>query len=508
MPDTQLPDPQAAVNAALGNPPATTPMEPVQPMTTPAPMPPTETVPTELVNPADPTKPVEALVASAPEPVTLPQPEPLPMPQPAPSTGVPMGDDTPLAFAAAQAMAAPSSPAPTPVTEGTSSYLPPTPPIPPAPAVPPEPKKKKGGKGKVVGVLAGVLLLVVGVVGGLWGYERLSGKPGLIAAITMPCGEADAGQCVPKSWTCKSSGKGTCSGGGKCGINCSEPGGGGGGGGDPEICTPGAQNNCTPIDGCPAKSTCNSSGTAWQPCAKVDPNCKPCASVICDQGATCKNGLCEFPCAAGYELDASGQCVLLNAGGPVSCGSIKTAAQCTAAGGEPVTEPGTGSKCDANGHWCSVIRDECKINGKWCLMGTSDKCSGGVDERCVPATPTPTPKPSPIPSPTPSPSPSPSPSPVMACTGLTKAPTTAPKIGDKITFTCTGTSTYTGGAAALKYKYRYNINDGAWTNLTTKTNGKSELTIAACGSYEVQCRACVTSGATEICDPTWTGATQ
>lgn len=104
------------------------------------------------------------------------------------------------------------------------------------------------------------------------------------------------------------------------------------------------------------------------------------------------------------------------------------------------------------------------------------------------------------------PSPSPSPSPVMACTGLTQAPA-APKVGDKVTFTCAGTVT-PSSAGTLTYKFRYSINSGATTSLTNKTPTTAELTIAACGEYKVECQTCATISGALKCDPSWTGATQ
>lgn len=95
----------------------------------------------------------------------------------------------------------------------------------------------------------------------------------------------------------------------------------------------------------------------------------------------------------------------------------------------------------------------------------------------------------------------------MSCTGLTKN-VVAPIVGSKITFTCAGATVPPAGATLLKYNFRYSLDSGAWKNLTNKTNSTAELTIAACGSYSVQCRACVTYGGQTQCDPIWQGATQ
>lgn len=97
--------------------------------------------------------------------------------------------------------------------------------------------------------------------------------------------------------------------------------------------------------------------------------------------------------------------------------------------------------------------------------------------------------------------------PTLMCTGLTHTPTTTPVVGDKLTFTCAGSST-PAGAVNLTYKFRYNLNNGAYVSMTNKTATTSELTIASCGTYKVQCQACGTINGVLTCDPTWTTATQ
>ncbi len=96
----------------------------------------------------------------------------------------------------------------------------------------------------------------------------------------------------------------------------------------------------------------------------------------------------------------------------------------------------------------------------------------------------------------------------FACTGLTQSPIATPKIGDKLTFTCAGDGTF--------FEFRYNLNNGAYKSLANKTNTTAELTISACGTYEVQCHTCkmvpATNGTAQgdgkFCDPKWTGALQ
>lgn len=109
---------------------------------------------------------------------------------------------------------------------------------------------------------------------------------------------------------------------------------------------------------------------------------------------------------------------------------------------------------------------------------------------------------------TPNPSPSPS-VPVtvsLMCTGITRTPTTAPAIGDKLTFTCTGATT-PAGATTLSYKFRYSINSGNYTTLSNKTATTAELTVAQCGTYKVQCQTCGLINGVQTCDPVWTAAT-
>ncbi len=111
---------------------------------------------------------------------------------------------------------------------------------------------------------------------------------------------------------------------------------------------------------------------------------------------------------------------------------------------------------------------------------------------------------------TPNPSPTPTPSvPVVStlmCSNLTRTPTTTPAVGDKVTFTCVGASV-PAGSVNLSYKFRYSLNSGSYINLTNKTATTSELTIAACGNYSVECQACGTINGVLTCDPNWAGAT-
>jgi len=145
--DQQTSSPQSLVDAALGTNPVVAPLAPLAPLT-------------------------------QNEPVVDPIPTPAPTPAP---TSVPMGDDTPLAFAMPSSTPTQTvEPMPNPVLETQqSSYLPP---VPPAPTMAPEmPKKKKNKMGLVIG---GVVALLLFVFGGIAGYQYIStGEVPMIARV-------------------------------------------------------------------------------------------------------------------------------------------------------------------------------------------------------------------------------------------------------------------------------------------------------------------------------------
>lgn len=96
--------------------------------------------------------------------------------------------------------------------------------------------------------------------------------------------------------------------------------------------------------------------------------------------------------------------------------------------------------------------------------------------------------------------------PTLMCDSITRAPNTTVSLGDTLTFTCVGSSS-PAGSVNLSYKFRYSVNSGAYTVLANKTATTAEMTVAACGSYKVQCQACGTINGTLVCDPVWSGAT-
>ena len=116
--------------------------------------------PQELVDAALSNPPVPTPPPTPPTP-TAPKVEPAPL---APTIDMPVAEETPLAFV--------KPPAPTP---------PPTPPAPADPVVPPAPvpsapKKKSSRTIKIIGVILGIILLIVGLlIGGYYAYLSFGG---------------------------------------------------------------------------------------------------------------------------------------------------------------------------------------------------------------------------------------------------------------------------------------------------------------------------------------------
>lgn len=446
--DGALSNPQAMVDAALGSSPEPTSPEPI--VTTVAP----SSVP--------PIAPVAPIQTPAPTPLVTPTPSlpPLSPISPAPASN-PMGDETPLSFMTTTTTTTSSAPN-TPLT--SAPQTPPT--ISTAPIEP----KKTGGKGKVVGMVVGALLLVLGIAGGLVGYNYYS-KPAQVAKVSNgECGYCDGATCVKCTGYPGEINNGQCKVNTDCGPKASPPkpsSGGGGGGGGGSCAAP--------------KQTCGSS------CVNLNNdvnNCGSCGNVCSGNYPICENKFCKSA----------------------------TDAQCTGAGQEPCTTKyadfGLGHTCCAKGYKCDVgdgydngcvkknatpkPSDNPPETHKACNTTTfqcktvdgagADTCT--TDTQCAPV-------------------------PVLACTGITSAPTvtTPPAIGGKVTFTCAGTLT-PPTAGTLSYKFRYSINAGTALPLANKTATTAELTIATCGSYSVQCQACATLGGVLKCNPTWTGATQ
>jgi hypothetical protein len=115
--------------------------------------------------------------------------------------------------------------------------------------------------------------------------------------------------------------------------------------------------------------------------------------------------------------------------------------------------------------WCGILQIDYPDNENLCFVSTKIPC--------------------------PSKSPEPSDEPVvnpLSCTGLQSTAGTAPKIGNKVVFTCSGQ-----GDGLSKYEFQYKIDDGAYVPLAASTTDKSksvELTISQAGVYKAQCRVC------------------
>lgn len=483
---------------------------------------------------------------------------------------VTMGDDTPLAFASMPGSTTTTTTfQTTPVSSMESSYIPPVPGVAPAPTgVAPAPEKKKSKMGKILAVFFGFLMLGGAAFGGYTYYINNYGEQATIALITEKdkctgCSKPENGSwLVWRNGQCKVSG--TCNatnpnqnnpnpnpdktekGPGNCtratASTCC--------GAGYSYCG-GAINQCVTFAALSAAGGgCNKYGEVVYGIAIVyGANYKPAVNGTCAKGsgfekgcncggtAVCfdKPGICDQDDATkqgalGTNYNSIGLCAVAgNYKGNVFTLENNTAEYTC-----------TDSSCTAKGSGCISIRYTCggTVPGYSCTdsinhptfqtktsvaqVGTattfSNKCGtveqidvscgdGGsppklayvtsrtkINPPCTKTTTTTT---------------TTTETPTMSCTGLTSVPalTPAPVIGAKLTFTCAGVVT-PATAGTLTYKFRYSINSGAVTPLANKTPTTAELTIAACGTYSVECRACATLAGVVTCDPIWTGATQ
>lgn len=396
--------------------------------------------PQSLVDAALSPAPVAPVVTEPLPPIVPPafvaptQPEPSTTSAPATPT-VSMGDDTPLAFVTS----APVTPA-----SVTNTEQPPV--IPLAPSAPlPKPKSK-------MGTLIAGLLLVVGMIGGVFSYNYIINSND-VAILT----DGETGYLGGKTVKPSSAGR-----------TLNKP-------GDETGTTTGTIGTGVIV------TDANGNLTVTNPNSNFDPS-----------------GLSE---------DFKDQVDKLNNDGK-GRGTV-VGESC-----DPSSSDGRGGCSEGQG--CSCTDKVNFLNCKCGPTGGQDPCfhticpvnysckKSGVDAYCAP-----NPRPSaPADESTP-PQPSPSTVASMSCTGITSIPSInpAPIIGAKLVFTCDGTVT-PSTAGTLSYKFRYSINNGAFTAMTNKTATTSELTIAACGSYKVQCQACATLNSVITCDPIWTGATQ
>lgn len=320
---------------------------------------------------------------------------------------------------------------------------------PPVMSVPPSPisQKVEPPKSKIGLVVAGVVALVMMVGVGVWGYQKYASSQALIAGIDGGLDTLTGGTTGTNYGTTEDNNT--------------------------------DKNPDNDINDGPTKleleNQCIADGASWDAARSA----------------------CKYPEGFGPLNPPSEQC---RAGDscPVQCTPDLIASGYT----HKTTEPGGGKYCDDQGRECSRYREELMTTSvpgtgtSWCFLGYGEQC--GEPGQCGPGTNvrSPSPKPS-VPA-----SPNPSPSPTMACTGLTQTPATQPVIGSKLTFTCAGSVT-PSNASTLSYNFRYAINNGSWVNLTNKTTATAELTISACGTYKVECRACATFGGLIKCDPFW-----
>lgn len=542
-PNTPItPNPQDLIDQALGGASATTTPTPTPTdVTKPATAEPTPTlpVPEPLTTPTPETtltpEPTALPVAESAMPEvtdSIPTVEPAAMPEP-PSETKPMGEDMPLAFVGGAALDGATTQQP--VSNITTE------PITPASVPPILTGTSNGGAGfsnkpkknnlRILGMFIGFLALF-GVVGyaSYYYYMNNYGENATIAEAAdkteYTCGGCQDGNQL--KWK-----------NGKC-VQINKPCGGGQEGG---ATSTGNESECK---GCregyevewngtacikrrlcnveenTSQSSCEADGGSW--CSSVDATGK--AYGFCGKTSTTKN--CNTLAAEkGYVIQI----------GKVQCTQSPSGAWVPSA--ETVNSiSGANTPNDTKQAQLQLAVDHCKNGGNFTGAGTESYiCSPGTDLTsgctelngkkftgtlgcfcgtvqvdtpnghtsysstcgCEEEEETTTSNPSPSPS-----------APVavsLMCTGLTRTPTTTPAVGDKVTFTCVGASTPVG-AVSLTYKFRYSLNNGAYVAMTNKTATTSELTIAACGSYKVQCQTCGTINGVLTCDPNWVAATQ
>ncbi len=551
-PNTQTPptDPQDLIDQALsGTTPPPTPETATDPavtatptITEPAPLP-----TPEPMTPSEPTKTPE----SAPEPTPEPTPEPAVMPselvkpeesvaeapqampstEPAISTKasdeskpeemiqppIKMGEDVPLAFA-------PNAPTVEPVV-ATEAAAPPAE-VPPANVPPaivgsmtsaePTPTQKPKKKGlKMVGLIAGFFLLF-GVVGAV-SYQMFTGES-LIAAVFTPKFIKDGEKTIrnpdwdPNAVVTDDDGnlireedlrnK-------ELGIK---------------------QETSKDVSGL-GKSACEKSGSGGQWCESVDSRGKPYAFCMSNDGSQgncnnraielgytiqignlqnvsceCKSTDRETGVCTSWAMDADSQ----NAYKPYGQETLNKANELCNTGkgtinfgsGSYICREGKAGKGGVvyTGGACTETNGFSYNGNLGCFCGTVqvDTPNGHTSYSSTCGCDNETPEPS---------TPTLTSDPTLMCKSLTRTPTTAPKIGDRLTFTCAGAST-PAGAVNLTYKFRYSLNSGAYIALNNATPTTAELMIASCGNYKVQCQACGTIKGTLTCDPTWSAATQ
>ena len=492
---TVMPDPTPAVTEpTLPTPePLTPPVAVVEvpPMSTEPVLPPAETVPTELTS----------------TPVT-------PMMEEPPVDTKPMGEDMPLAFAGMSADVAADTNmnnVSAPIIEPVNNVVPPilTNPAPTTPV-----NKGKGAMSKVKMVIVAALAFFgIASATGYWAYSQYGTvSPAIIAGIKDQSEDTCSG-CVNGGWMRWDKNTGTCKHTGICGNDKPDK-----NTEDPTIISDAQKYN--------SKDSCNTSGKGYVWCESVDSNNK--SYAFCNTSGT---GCNQAAIEKGYTIIA-GDVKCIESGGTwigdhsnmnyywnstndpsgvklkaeKDLVNSKCAAQMTNSNfgfGKYICKEGVkgeGGIVYSGGQCTSLNGMPFKGNIK-CFCGVIQEDTGTghttYASQCGCDKPEETPNPS---------TPTVTTNPILMCSNLTRTPTTTPVIGDKVTFTCVGASV-PAGSVNLSYKFRYSLNSGAYLNLTNKTATTSELTIAACGTYSVECQACGTINGVLTCDPTWAGAT-
>lgn len=414
-------------------------------------------------------------------------------PAPAPSAEMPPAEEMPLGFVQAPAkQAEPAQAAPAPIG----------PVVPPAP-VPSEPKKRSSRTIKIVGVIVGIILLIAGLLlGGYYAYLSFGGAeiPSInvfvpkfikVGEKTIKNPDYDPNQLVkqPDGTVVRNEDQRNKE------LNIKQP-------------------QPSGVDGIKNKDQCESNGKG-QWCESVDSNGKPYAFCMSNTGSqgNCNNRAVELGYAISYGakiINCDGTEGVVGksctcSGQSVCFGKANENNDCehttdgTTQDGLCAVYEKSKNTTAVSEYFCPGMTEEtqngCQVPGKpvnpKCFCGTiqvdgptgftSKTMKCGCDKEVTTTVQTAS---------------------SIACTGITRAPTTVPAIGDVVSFTCSGTVT-PSTAGTLSYKYRYSINGGTYIPMTSNT-----LTVAACGTYSVQCQACATLDGVLTCDPTWTGATQ
>ncbi|GAB4026224.1 MAG: hypothetical protein Fur0011_1080 [Candidatus Microgenomates bacterium] len=493
-------NPQDLIDQALGTTrrsPAVTP-DPSQ--TTAEPTMPT---PEPLTPPLAPEPVVEQ---KAEEEVALPTSEPAPLPEP-PTNIRPMNEDIPLAFASSEPQNVTNS-------ETLADQVPPLKTV--DTVVPPATiglsDNQQNGKKKSNKIMIAIIgfFAFLGVVSatGYYAYNRYGTVDPATIAIINDRSKDDCQGCVNGGWLVWRNGEckhtGICD-SGKPGKDT-----------EPPDAPPGvdAATYCSAVGGQWCSGVYDANGNRHDFCGKTD---QACYQSAIDEGITMRIGVLQCISKEGYDHPQPDEAVYNKHGNnkdsPVygglsfndleekcktrysDIGTVKFICKIGVEGGGG--EIYNGGPCNKDngkpfygnelGCFCGTIQVD-RPDGHTSYRST---CGCEQEEKEIPS---------------PSPSASVSTASLM-CSNLTRTPTAVPEIGDKLTFTCAGAST-PAGAVNLTYKFRYNLNNGAYVAMTNKTATTSELTIASCGTYKVQCQACGTINGVLTCDPTWTAATQ